>query len=125
MIIVIIITTEGTSNSALKVSFPSTRIEKIITIYPVIITEASLHLIADGDTTTLNMAGPIRMDTATDNIRDLMTGEIKSGNSAITTMKMKTATVMKIINRARVKEKAAAGILINDKVATTTIQKNK
>ena len=125
MIIVIIITTEGTSNSALKVSFPSTRIEKIITIYPVIITGASLHLIADGDTTTLNMAGPIRMDTATDNIRDPMTAETKSGNNAITTMKMITATVMKIINRARVKEKAAAGILINDKVATTTIQKNK
>ncbi|MDD1636988.1 MAG: hypothetical protein LUQ56_02490 [Methylococcaceae bacterium] len=65
------------------------------------------------------------MDTATDNIRDPMTAETKSGNNAITTMKMITATVMKIINRARVKEKAAAGILINDKVATMTIQKNK
>ncbi|MFA5920893.1 MAG: hypothetical protein WC856_06340 [Methylococcaceae bacterium] len=125
MIIVIIITTEDTSNSALKVSFPSTRIEKIIMIYPVIITGASVHLIADGNTTTLNMASPIRIDKTTDNIRDLMTGEIKSGNNGITSIKMITAAVMKIMNRARVKEKAAAGIISNDLAVIRAIQKNK
>jgi len=125
MILVIIIPTENTNNSAIRVPFPHTRTTKIITIYTAIITGASLHLIAHGNTTTIIIVGPIRMYKTTDKIRGLMTGEIKSRNNGITTMKMINASVMKIMNRPRIKEKAAAGIILNDLKVTRAIQKHK
>jgi hypothetical protein len=125
MIIVTIIMTEDTSNSAIRAPCPNPRITMIITIYPAIITGASLHLIADGSTRTLNMAGPIRMYKTTDNIRGLMTGEIKSKGHGIMSMKMMNAAIMKIMNRPRIKEKAAAGIISNGLTVTMAIQMNE
>ena len=115
IIIVIIIPTENTNNSAIRVPFPHTLTTKIITIFMAIITGASLQLISDGNTTTINVVGPIRIDKTTDKIKGLMTGEIKSRNNGITSMKMITAAVMKIMNRPGIKEKSAAGIISNSK----------
>jgi hypothetical protein len=94
MVTAIIMTTENTDNSAIRDPFPHTRFTMI---HLATITGTSPQLIAHGDTTTLNMADPIRVDKTTDNSRDLMTGEIKSRNNGITSMEMITATVMKIM----------------------------
>lgn len=108
MIIAITIPTENTNNSAIRVQFTHTRTAKIITIYLTIITGASLQLIAHGNTTISNMVASIRMDKTTDKIRGLMiTGEIKSRNNGITTTKMINTSIMKIMNRPRIKEKVA------------------
>jgi hypothetical protein len=94
---------------------PIYRFTMIITIYTAILTGAILHLIAIGYTTTIKV-GPIRVYNTTDKIRGLLTGEIKSENNGITSMK--------IMDRPRIKEKAAAGIISNDLTITRAIQKN-
>jgi hypothetical protein len=119
--IVIIIPTENTTSSAISIPFPPTRTTIIIKIYTAIITGASPHLNAHGNTTISLMAALIRMDKIT----GLMTGEIKSKKNSGTTMKRITASVMKIMDRPRIKEKAAAGIIINDLTVTRDIQKNE
>jgi hypothetical protein len=125
MIIDNIIQTEHTNNSSFRIPFPHTRTTKIVTIYMAIITGVSLHLIAHGNTTTLNMVGPIRMYKTSDKITGLMTGEIKTRNNGITTMKMINMSVMKVMNRPRIKEKAAAVIIINDLAVTRVMATRK
>jgi hypothetical protein len=90
-------------------------------IYLAITTGTSLNLIAHGDTTTLNMANPTRMNKTTDNIRDLMIGEIKSKNNSVTSIEMITTTVMKIMNRPGIKEKDASGIISKNSAVTRAI----
>ena len=112
MVIVIITPTENTINSAIRVPFPPTRITMTITIYTAI-RPGAIHLIVHGNTTTLIMVGPIRMYKTMDKITGVMTGEIKSRNNGISTMK--------IMNRPRIKEKAAAGIIINNLTVSTEL----
>jgi hypothetical protein len=118
MVIAIIITTENTNNSAIRDSFPHTQFTMI---YLAITTGTSLHPIAHGDTTTLSKANPIPMNKTTDNIRDLMTGEIKSRNNSVTSIEMITATIMKIMNRPEIKEKDESEIISKNSAVTRTI----